>query len=645
MNLKLKNNIYIYIYLVVILFILFIIIFFKKDKNYLDSALFYIRILNIILSFLALNGAYVIYLKNKNSTTFILSLMYLCFSIGIICGNIDYFIFNNEKFSFSNYITISTSLLRIFLLIIAVFPYNKIHKFIYKNSKKAIIFVITYSLFFGVSENIFKFQNVLANKKIFFILYNILLIVVYLFISIKLIKLSKLDNFILKYFSASIILLALKAIYAIYGIFYISFDIKLISVSITSLFFITIIIATGIMLYSTIINFNLLNTELMKFFNFVENNKHSNMFICDYDFNIFYVNKKIKEYYNFQEETTKFKNDLLNNENIYCKLKDIFNDLDSKGYWSGLIKDYKTNEILDCYVQSLSMNNSNKQVLISYVDISSKIKLEESLETLKLKDLQKDEFISNISHELKTPLNIFYSTIQLLEKFSQNENINFKEVFTKHNNSLKLNCKRMIRLINNIIDLSRLDLGILKPNYGNYNIILLIEDITNSIIPFALSKDLFLEFDTNIEEHYIMCDPIMIEKILLNLLSNAIKYSERNSTIYVYISVEKFITKISIKDEGCGIELKTQKHIFDRFVRADTTFTRLNEGCGIGLSIVKSMLDILNGDISVQSELGKGSIFEISLPNKIIKNKNNKNYEYKNSHNISVELSDIYEIN
>ncbi|WP_415336188.1 sensor histidine kinase, partial [Clostridium perfringens] len=198
---------------------------------------------------------------------------------------------------------------------------------------------------------------------------------------------------------------------------------------------------------------------------------------------------------------------------------------------------------------------------------------------------------------------------------------------------------------NNIVDLSRIDLGVLKPNYENYNIISIVEDISSSIIPFALSKNLFLEFDTNVEEHYIMCDPIMIEKILLNLLSNSIKYSERNTTINICISVEKSITKISIKDEGCGIDLETQKHIFDRFIRADTSFTRLNEGCGIGLSIVKSMLDILNGDIRVESELGKGSIFEISLPNKIIKDKKQRNYKYESSHNISVELSDIYEVN
>ncbi|WP_283697450.1 hypothetical protein [Clostridium perfringens] len=152
------------------------------------------------------------------------------------------------------------------------------------------------------------------------------------------------------------------------------------------------------MLYLTSINYNLLNNELMRFFNFVKNNKYSNMFICDYDFNISYINKKIKEYYKCQEAIKKFKNDLLRNRYLCCKLKEIFNELDKHGYWSGIIKDYETNEILDCYVQSLNVNNKNKEILVSYVDISNKLELEEALENIKLKELQKNEFISNISH-------------------------------------------------------------------------------------------------------------------------------------------------------------------------------------------------------------------------------------------------------
>ncbi|MFR1316929.1 MAG: sensor histidine kinase [Clostridium perfringens] len=142
-----------------------------------------------------------------------------------------------------------------------------------------------------------------------------------------------------------------------------------------------------------------------------------------------------------------------------------------------------------------------------------------------------------------------------------------------------------------------------------------------------------------------MCDPIIIERILLNILSNAIKYSKKNSTIYINILVEKSITKISVKDEGCGIDLETQNNIFNRFVRANNSFIHSNEGSGIGLNIVKSLLNTINGDINIKSELNKGSIFEILLPNQILNDKYIKNYKYESTDNLSIELSDIYEIN
>lgn len=406
-----------------------------------------------------------------------------------------------------------------------------------------------------------------------------------------------------------------------------------------------IIIATGVMLHITTNNYILLNNDLMKFFNFVENNNHSYMFICDSNLNISYINKKIKEFYNNEISNEKFKNDLLENKDIFNKLNYIISNLDKYGYWRGIVKDSKTGEVLDCYIQSLNLSEEkNLEILVSYVDIAEHLKLEEEIEMIKLKNTKKDEFISNISHELKTPLNIFYSTTQLLEKLNEDKNINFRDKFNEYSGSLKLNCKRMLRLINNIIDVSRIDLGILKPEYGNYNIISLIEDISLSVIPYALSKNIFIEFDTNMEEHYIKCDPTMIEKILLNFMSNSIKYSNMNSNIYVYVSVEYSTTKIYIKDEGIGIDENIKQHIFDRFVRGDNSFTRLNEGCGIGLSIAKSMIDMHNGTISLKSEVNKGTIFEISLPNIVIQGKEMNNYRPSTSYNVELELSDIYEL-
>ena len=643
MKLKFKYNKGTVFYFLLVCVFLFSKNSFKNEFVYLDSTLSYIRISNIILSFLALSGIYLIYNKTKNSIIFLLLLMYLCLSIDIVAGKIDYFIFNNKEFSFSNYINITTSIFRMCILIIATYPNSKIHKFIHNNAKASILFVITYCFIEDIFFSISNFKA-LINHNYFFIMYNIILIIIYINSCFRLWKLSRKNTFILKYFSLSIFLLIIKAMYAIYGFFNISFNLKLISVSITSLFFIVIIIAVGVKLYATIDEYNLLNNELMKYFNFVENNKHSNMFICDYDMNIIYINKKIEEYYNYQDSMIKFKKDLIGNKSFSYKLKDIISSLNNQGYWSGIIKDIENDEILECYAQKLDISNDKKEVLVSYIDIREKLELEERLENLKLRDLKKDEFISNISHELKTPVNIFYSTLQLLETYSKNKNIDFNNVFSKHKDSLKLNCKRMIRLINNIVDICRIDLGSLKPNYGNYNIVLLIEDIVNSIVPFALSKDLNIVFDTNYEEHYIMCDPMIIERILLNLLSNSIKYSNRNSRISVLVSVKEDITKISVIDNGVGIDLGSEIDIFDRFTRVDNSFVRLNEGSGIGLSIVKSMLDLIDGKISVKSELGKGSTFEISLDNKLIESQENKNYAYESDYNVSVELSDIYEL-
>lgn len=223
---------------IMLMFIIFLSVFLlNKNRIYLDSSLLYIRILNIVLSILSLYGCLSIYFKTEDSIIFCLMLMYLCFSIGIILGNIDFFIFNNKKFIFSNYITISTSLLRIVMLLIAISPNSKLHTYIYKKKYKSIIFVIIYSVLFGIIENIFNLPKIINYIKYFFIIYNLLLIVVYLITSIQLLKFSLKNNIILKFFSISIFLLAIKAILAIYGFFYISFNIKLISLSITSAFF------------------------------------------------------------------------------------------------------------------------------------------------------------------------------------------------------------------------------------------------------------------------------------------------------------------------------------------------------------------------------------------------------------------------
>lgn len=264
-------------------------------------------------------------------------------------------------------------------------------------------------------------------------------------------------------------------------------------------------------------------------------------------------------------------------------------------------------------------------------------------------DRLKTEFIANISHELKTPLNIILSIVQLFElKKRGNENIDsitgkrYLQVVTQ-------NCYRLLRLINNLIDISRIDVGHLKMNFGNYDIVKIVEDITMSTVEHIESKNLNLIFDTEIEEKIIGVDRENMERIMLNLLSNAIKCSNENGTIWVNIYDSGDFIEISVKDNGVGIPEEMQERIFERFVQSSPLFTRTYEGSGIGLSLVKALVDAHGGKIRVESKVGIGSEFVVSLPNRLSKKDptflQSKLIEDNKSNNverIKIEFSDIY---
>ena len=421
---------------------------------------------------------------------------------------------------------------------------------------------------------------------------------------------------------------------------------KLISALLTYIAFFTIIIGCVIEFHSLYVRSSILNQELRKFYNLANFNSHNYIFICDRDFNISYMNNKIKEYYKFNVTNESFKETLLKVNDVKNNINEIMRVLDKEGTWRGILKGNEGNSIFDCFIQLIHSeeNNDKNEILVTYIDITDRIELETELNLHKINDIKRSEFISVLSHELKTPLNIFYSTIQLLEKTRRVNKEEFSKVYAKYSNSLKVNSKRMLRLINNIVDTTRIDTGEFRADFGNYEIVSLVEDIAMSTVAFAESKNISIEFDTNVEEHYIKCDPNMIEKIVLNLLSNSIKYtkySKYGGIIKVDIIVEDKWIKILFEDNGIGIPIEMQDKIFDRFLRLDNSLRRLNEGSGIGLSIVKSMVEVHGGSISVNSVLNQGSVFEVKLPDVLIDNVPMNVYKF-NENNTEVELSDIY---
>ncbi|MDU6295139.1 HAMP domain-containing sensor histidine kinase [Clostridium celatum] len=273
-----------------------------------------------------------------------------------------------------------------------------------------------------------------------------------------------------------------------------------------------------------------------------------------------------------------------------------------------------------------------------------KVSYEKAIEV----ETMKNQFFSNVSHEFKTPLNIILTTMQLINSNIESKNIiSSSEInLEKYMNSIKQNCYRLLRLVNNIIDMSRIDYGYFETHLGNYNIVSVVEDITMSILEYVKVKGINLIFDTEIEEEIIACDPDKIERIILNLLSNAIKYTDKGGTIKVSVKTNDNNVYISVMDTGIGIPNDKLPHIFDRYTQIDNGITRKWNGSGIGLSLVKSLVELQGGKISAKSEFEKGSDFIIMLPIKQIEVKNNistmNNLTTSKVEKCNIEFSDIY---
>jgi len=260
-------------------------------------------------------------------------------------------------------------------------------------------------------------------------------------------------------------------------------------------------------------------------------------------------------------------------------------------------------------------------------------------------DRIKTEFFSNLSHELRTPLNVILSAVQLMKTFRKDEHREIKEESCL--NIIQQNCYRLLRLVNNLIDITRINSEFFELNLKNCNIVDLVEKITMSVSRYVESKGILLKFDTNTEEKYLACDPEQMERIILNLLSNAVKFTPSEGRIWVKVTDLRKKIVISVKDTGIGIPKEKQKHIFDKFQQVNKSFTRPCEGSGIGLSLVKSLVEKHGGKVGLKSREGKGSNFILEFPCYLLDEMEcspdtHYNMNYKQLDKAQVEFSDIY---
>ncbi|HEY6436374.1 MAG TPA: ATP-binding protein, partial [Ignavibacteriaceae bacterium] len=224
-------------------------------------------------------------------------------------------------------------------------------------------------------------------------------------------------------------------------------------------------------------------------------------------------------------------------------------------------------------------------------------------------DRLKTNFFTNISHEFRTPLTLVMGQIEnILDSTSE------EKVKTKLKMALS-NSKRLHSLINQLLELSRLEAGEIRLKVSNVELISFLKKVFSAFESYAERKNVKLEFNSEPETLYLYFDREKLEEIFNNLISNAIKFTPEGGLILFRIveMINDNKIELTVEDSGVGISQDALPHIFDRFYQADSSQTREYEGTGIGLAIVKELVDLHQGEIKVTSIAGKGTTFKIFL--------------------------------
>jgi signal transduction histidine kinase len=325
----------------------------------------------------------------------------------------------------------------------------------------------------------------------------------------------------------------------------------------------------------------------------------------------------------------------------------------SKGDLKQRAKIFKNNEIGKL---SNAFNSMAEELHIHIDKLEEKVKertaeLQKTNSELKQAKLEadkalemKDEFLSLVSHEFRTPLNVINSAIQAMTYICGSE---LSDKSKKYLGMIRQNTFRQLRLVNNLLDITRVNAGRIKVNKSNIDIVFLTKAIIESVYTYASQKKIDVTFITLLEEKVIAIDEEKYERILLNLLSNSIKFTPEGNSIIVTLNAVKNKIYVKVRDNGIGIPEDKLDIIFERFGQVDSSLSRQAEGTGIGLSLVKKLTEALGGSISVNSKDGKGSTFTVVLPDEVIRDVDNEIefgdlLDNRLVQTTRVEFSDIY---
>lgn len=225
-------------------------------------------------------------------------------------------------------------------------------------------------------------------------------------------------------------------------------------------------------------------------------------------------------------------------------------------------------------------------------------------------DKAKNEFIANISHELRTPLNAIIGFSEVLGSKIFGE-LNDKQA--EYINDIYTSGVHLLGMINEILDISKLESNAMKINYTEFHIDTAIGEVLSVMKPLADKKSINIKFDNKVT-NMVKLDYQKTQQIFYNLVSNAIKFTPKNGEINISSTTKDKFIELSVQDSGVGIPKSAQEKIFDKFVQLENTYTKTGSSTGLGLTITKRFVEMMNGTIRLESEEGKGANFIILLP-------------------------------
>lgn len=265
------------------------------------------------------------------------------------------------------------------------------------------------------------------------------------------------------------------------------------------------------------------------------------------------------------------------------------------------IKELKISTGEFSYIGNLFEENSNQKLEL----IKAKIKAEEG-------DRLKSSFLANLSHEIRTPMNAINGFTELLlnTNISESEKLEYLNVIEKSG-------KNLVGIIDDLIEMSKIDSNQLTPNLTVINLDSLVTELYETVKITIQNKDIDFKLikSKTPAKFNIITDDIKLKQVIINLLTNAIKFTEKGSVTFGFeINEEKELIGFTVKDTGMGISEDNHKNIFDRFKRVDSDISIKVGGLGLGLAISKAYVDLLGGSISLESKVGEGSTFYFSIP-------------------------------